>query len=250
MSSTAQNAEDGTHNPATAAAPSSPWYVPSSALAKLITGVVLIVAVFVLGVVVKLSAVASWSLRVDRSIALHHRTSTLTSVAKAFTKMATPGHIGIGAIVFIPCVLAVLGRRVEAVKTLCILCSTFVLALVAKAVIAEHRPPATLWAIPADSGASFPSGHTAVASAIAVALVVVAPSRLWRAIALVLGVVYAVGVGLSRVYVANHYPLDVVGGVLCALAAGFVVVGLSEIPAIGQPLARLNPATRRQPDAR
>ena len=59
-----------------------------------------------------------------------------------------------------------------------------------------------------------------------------------------LGVLYAVAVAASRVYLADHYPLDVLGGMLCALAAAFAVTGLAALPAVQPWLRRLDKRVR------
>ena len=59
----------------------------------------------------------------------------------------------------------------------------------------------------ADHGYGYPSGHAAVAATIAVAV----PEGARRSIALGATVVAGV-VGVARIYVGAHYPLDVVGG--------------------------------------
>lgn len=63
---------------------------------------------------------------------------------------------------------------------------------------------------------SFPSGHTAVATSLALALVLVVPAR-WRGVAGVLGAVYAVAVGAATVTAGWHRPSDAIGAFLVAV---------------------------------
>ncbi|MCB1003506.1 MAG: phosphatase PAP2 family protein [Acidimicrobiales bacterium] len=68
------------------------------------------------------------------------------------------------------------------------------------------------------TGAGFPSGHTTIAFAVATALVPWLPDR-YRWVAWTVASV----VGVARVYVAAHFPLDVVGGAALGLFLGGVV---------------------------
>lgn len=63
---------------------------------------------------------------------------------------------------------------------------------------------------------SFPSGHTAAAFAVAVALAgePLAAGPLTLAL--------ACGIGLSRIYLGAHYPLDVVAGGMLGIASGLL----------------------------
>lgn len=72
-------------------------------------------------------------------------------------------------------------------------------------------------ALAADPDAfSFPSGHTTVAFAVAVALAGSA-SGLGAVVAVLAG-----GIAVSRVYLGAHYPLDVAAGALLGAASGWV----------------------------
>jgi undecaprenyl-diphosphatase len=209
-----------------------------------VTGIAAAVGVLLLGVVARLGPVARLSLRADQHIAAHDRTTGLTSLAKAFTAIGEP-TVGVAALVLIPVILWLFRRRVDAVKALCLIGGTLALAEVGKLLINEPRPPLSLQAMAADHTPSFPSGHASTASAIAVAVIVVVAVG-WRSriAALVVGILYAVGVAVSRVYLGDHYPLDVVGGMLCAVAAAFVVTGLFRLPLVQPWLAKLGPRTR------
>jgi membrane-associated phospholipid phosphatase len=89
---------------------------------------------------------------------------------------------------------------------------------VAKELIARPRPAAVLDGLELREdigGLGFPSGHTAMAFALAAALHPILPRRLrWVAWAL------AAAVGLARMYVGVHWPMDVVGGAALGVAIG------------------------------
>ena len=101
--------------------------------------------------------------------------------------------------------------------------AAWALAHVAKAITDRPRPyeaiaGAVLRQQPAH-GTSFPSSHTAVTLAVAIALV----PFLSRPLATV-GITFAFLVGWSRVYLGVHYPLDVLGGAGIGMAAGGVIL--------------------------
>jgi undecaprenyl-diphosphatase len=89
---------------------------------------------------------------------------------------------------------------------------------VLKAVIERPRPPAELDGLDVRehiSGFAFPSGHTTMAAALAAALHPVLPRR-WRPVAWAIVLV----VGLARLHVGVHWPLDVAGGIALGVALG------------------------------
>ena len=110
---------------------------------------------------------------------------------------------------------------------LAILLTMLTVDVVLKSLIRRERPvvaEASLLEI-ADGGAatySFPSGHTANSVAGALAL-----SRAWPAAAPAFWTLAAL-VGVSRVFVGAHYPLDVLAGIFVGLACAWLVTGGAE----------------------
>ncbi|MDR0198086.1 MAG: phosphatase PAP2 family protein [Oscillospiraceae bacterium] len=72
--------------------------------------------------------------------------------------------------------------------------------------------------VKAPYGSSFPSSHTAQSFAGAVTLF--GARRLWGGYA----VIFAAGVGLSRIYLMVHYPSDVLAGAVLGAAVGIAAV--------------------------
>lgn len=61
--------------------------------------------------------------------------------------------------------------------------------------------------------ASFPSGHAATAFTFYLLFCLVFKNNLWLA----LGLLYALTVGYSRIYLAQHFPFDVAGGIVVSI---------------------------------
>jgi undecaprenyl-diphosphatase len=96
------------------------------------------------------------------------------------------------------------------------------LAKAVKAQVQRGRPEPEGLAVtlrgPAEDGFGFISGHATVAFAVA-AVAMPHLRRPWNFVALALAVV----VGVARLYVGAHLPLDVVGGAACGLLIGELV---------------------------
>ena len=76
------------------------------------------------------------------------------------------------------------------------------------------------------SDASWPSGHTTAAIALALCAVLVAAPR-WRPLVAVVGALTALGVIYSILLLGWHYPSDVLGGM--AVATGWTCLGLAAL---------------------
>jgi membrane-associated phospholipid phosphatase len=90
-----------------------------------------------------------------------------------------------------------------------------------KELVSRDRPEGVHLRDTSADGFGFPSGHTAIAFALATALAAYLPAR-WRWAPFTLAAI----VGLARMYVGVHFPLDVLGGALWGVAVGGIVVGL------------------------
>ena len=105
----------------------------------------------------------------------------------------------------------------------------WLLAKVVKDLAPRARPGALLDAVElrgvGAGGRGFPSGHAAVAAAMAFVLVAWLPGR-WKWAPVGLGLVVCFG----RVYVGAHLPLDVVGGAGLGIVAGAIATVLGGVP--------------------
>jgi membrane-associated phospholipid phosphatase/protein tyrosine phosphatase (PTP) superfamily phosphohydrolase (DUF442 family) len=90
-----------------------------------------------------------------------------------------------------------------------------------------HRIRPHLWESPApEFDFSFPSGHSTGTMSFVAALVVILWKTRWRWAIFFGGIFYVAAVGCSRLYLGVHYPSDVLGGWLLALAWASGINGL------------------------
>lgn len=129
--------------------------------------------------------------------------------------------VGFYVVLYVPLRIPKGLLRTQSIKRSCeivvSIVSTWVIVKILKIVIALPRPFETFEQIrvlaPIKGGTSFPSGHAALSMALATAVYLYYP-RLGKVL-----FVFAFFVGLSRIFVGVHYPLDVAIG----LALGYIV---------------------------
>ena len=67
---------------------------------------------------------------------------------------------------------------------------------------------------------SFPSGHTATAFCFYLLVCLLISNRIW----IVIGLIYALLVGYSRIYLAEHFPLDVGAGIIVGIVSVYAAI--------------------------
>lgn len=144
-----------------------------------------------------------------------------------------------GVLILIPVVLYFLKRRTQALFSLISLGGAAATGLLMKMIF--NRPRPELWPrIVQEHGASFPSGHSTMAAALATFVVLMLWRTPWRWPALILGMAYTLLVGYSRLVLGVHYPTDVLAGWLTGTSMVLTVYQttrhvwpISEVP-VGQ----------------
>ncbi|MFD7919994.1 phosphatase PAP2 family protein [Streptomyces sp. NPDC059740] len=205
-------------------------------------GLVLLGFLVVLGLAAKTAAVTSADVHLNEQL-LPLRDGLPTALAKAATTAAS-SKVGVAAAVLVPVVLWVARRRVDAVRVLFLIGGTLAVAFAAKLLIHEHRPPQRLWLIPPDNAQSFPSGHTAVATALVLTVIFLTRGA-WRYLFVVLGAVAVVGVAFARMYLGVHYLPDVMGGFTSGLGSLLLTGGVARLPVVSTRLEALDRARSR-----
>ena len=219
--------------------PTRPARVPKPWTAGLLAA--LGAALFGVAAVPLKTGTADWDASLFR--VLNEVPAAAGSVLTPLSRLFLPAGIITVAVLAVVCVVARNHSVLPAAAAAVAAGLAWALTHAAKAVADRPRPyeamaGAVLRQQPAH-GTSFPSSHTAVTLAVAIALL----PFLARPLAIA-GMGYAVLTGWSRVYLGVHYPLDILAGAGIGIAAGGV-----NLLALGTLLRRAGRAANSHDDA-
>jgi len=165
---------------------------------------------------------------------VRHRSSSLTGLFEAVSSTPLDGAAVVlgGALVLL---VAVRTRSVWPAVTLGAAgLGAVVVAELVKGIVGRARPDAATMLGTPESGAGFPSAHTLVLTALAgaVALVVwrATASSGVRAAAVVVAVLVSAAMGVSRLYLGDHWLTDVLASYALAGAVLAAVAALTPLP--------------------
>ncbi|MEO9277530.1 MAG: phosphatase PAP2 family protein [Nitrososphaera sp.] len=192
-----------------------------------VTGLTLLASLAALAfLVITNSGLDSWDLKLFEKIN-NPQGNILDKIMVALTKYGREFvWIGVMALLFI------LGKK-DARRTAVLLTITFLILIpsgtILKDEINRHRPstPDEKLLIKGENDPSFPSGHATIVSAGAFVLL----TRFNRGKQIIFSLVLAaeaILVMYSRMYVGNHYPLDVLGGIFLGAGVAAMVIASSK----------------------
>ncbi|HPZ49516.1 MAG TPA: phosphatase PAP2 family protein [Propionibacteriaceae bacterium] len=154
-----------------------------------------------------------------------HRSPGFDSVVTVFTTSGGPVWMPVVTSVAVGLVAWRLRSWAPVILMLIAVAGSLLMTVVGKAAIGRERPALADAVPPYESSSSFPSGHTlnsvVITAVIVYFLLITLSSLAARVVTVALGTTYALGMGLSRVYLGHHWLSDV----LAAWALGLCWVG-------------------------
>lgn len=155
----------------------------------------------------------------DRPIleaAMRARSPLLDTIVTGYTDIAGP--IGMPIIAVLAIVILSLRRKswTPAILIASAGLGSLLMTVAGKDIIDRHRPPHADAVPPYEFSPSFPSGHTlnavVIAGVVAYLLILRQHSALVRTVTIVVALVFAATIGLSRVFLGHHWFTDVLAG--------------------------------------
>jgi membrane-associated phospholipid phosphatase len=164
-----------------------------------------------------------WTPELDIDITLSHgRNSALIAVSEAIHHGLGP--VGATILVLIICGYLLWFRDgpVQAMAFGSVVAVGWLASTAGKILVSRSRPPSDVAGslVPESGKYSFPSGHTAFAASLVLAItLVLAHNTAQRLAALIGGTLFVAVVAFTRMYLGVHYLSDVIGSVLISSAA-------------------------------
>jgi membrane-associated phospholipid phosphatase len=97
--------------------------------------------------------------------------------------------------------------------------------------IIVHRARPHLWELVYQIGSdySFPSGHAMSSMSFAIVLIILTWNSSWRWLTVILGSLFVISIAWTRLYLGVHYPSDILGGWMIAIAWSIVVLLIDKL---------------------
>jgi membrane-associated phospholipid phosphatase len=149
-------------------------------------------------------------------LAVAHRSPVLDSLVTGYTDIAGP--IGMPILAVVAALVLSLWRKswTPAILIVAAGAGSLLMTIAGKDIIGRHRPPLVDAVPPYEYSPSFPSGHTlnaiVVAGVIAYLLILRQRSAHARVITISVAALFALTIGLSRVFLGHHWFTDVLAG--------------------------------------
>ena len=156
------------------------------------------------------------------------RSPGLDQAVTVFTEVGGPIGMPVLAVVATGLMVWRWRSRTPLLLMLIAAAGSLAMTVTGKQLIGRARPPQTLAVPPYESSPSFPSGHTLNATVLTAIVVYLLLRRLdstrARTATVLAGVLFAMSMGLTRVFLGHHWLTDVVAGWALGLAWAAVVV--------------------------
>jgi membrane-associated phospholipid phosphatase len=97
--------------------------------------------------------------------------------------------------------------------------------------IIVHRARPHLWELVYQIGSdySFPSGHAMSSMSLAIVLIILTWNSSWRWLTVIFSSLFVISIAWTRLYLGVHYPSDIVGGWMIAIAWSMVVLLMGKL---------------------